>query len=330
MKVHAFMIGTPQEEREITNIKIIFAGVPFPPIFCFLCAEPRCMSTKVLPFALTAIIPCEHTSFHLYQRDKSRIFREVRKGYVSGKVFIVGAGPGDPRLITVWGLECLRAADAVVYDRLVDPTLLDEAPGDAMRFYVGKEPRRHPWPQEKINELLAEHALAGRTVVRLKGGDPFVFGRGGEEASFLAQKGIAFEIVPGISSPLAVPALAGIPVTHRGISNAFAVATGHPCARGSEPDFLSLFRAAGTLVILMGVERRTEIARSLIEGHVNPATPVALIERGGSAGQRITITDLANIGADCASVQPPAVIVVGRVVSLMDAIRGKSAGRRSN
>ena len=142
---------------------------------------------------------------------------------MSGKVYIVGAGPGDPRLITVRGLECIRAADVVVYDRLVDPALLDEAPHDAERVYVGKEPDHHALAQERIHELVAMHAGLGRTVVRLKGGDPFVFGRGGEEAAFLAERGIAYEIVPGVTSAIAVPACAGIPVTHRGISSSFAV-----------------------------------------------------------------------------------------------------------
>jgi uroporphyrin-III C-methyltransferase len=245
---------------------------------------------------------------------------EGRGEYVVGKVFIVGAGPGDPRLITVWGLECLRNADAVVYDRLIDPGLLAEARNDAERIYVGKETGKHTWLQERINELLAELATAGKKVVRLKGGDPFVFGRGGEEAMYLAARGIEIEIIPGISSSIAVPAFAGIPVTHRGVANSFAVVTGHPRVEGSSPDFLALFRAAGTLVVLMGVERRMEIARLLLQGNVDPATPVAVIEQGSRAGQRITITDLSNIEKDCRLVKPPAVIVIGKTVSLHEAI----------
>jgi uroporphyrin-III C-methyltransferase len=239
---------------------------------------------------------------------------------LSGKVFIVGAGPGDPRLITVWGVECLRMADAVVYDRLIDPGLLGEMREGAESIYVGKESGRHTWPQERINELLAALAAAGKTVVRLKGGDPFVFGRGGEEAAFLAARGIDVEIVPGISSAIAAPAFAGIPVTHRGLSNSFAVATGHPCPAGAEPDFLSLFRAAGTLVVLMGVERMPEIARTLLAGNADPVTPVAVIEQGSRAGQKITITDLLHAERDCISVKPPAVIVIGPTVALHDRI----------
>jgi len=233
---------------------------------------------------------------------------------MKGKVYIVGAGPGDPRLITVRGLECLREADAVVYDRLIDPELLREARHGAELIYVGKESGKHPWPQERINGLLVELSANGKTVTRLKGGDPFVFGRGGEEAACLAKNGIAVEIVPGVSSCIAAPAFAGIPVTHRGVSNSFAVATGHPCISGGDADFPALYRAAGTLVVLMGVERRMEIAKSLLDGNVDPSTPVAVIEQGSRAGQKITITNLQNIGADCASVRPPAVIVIGNTV----------------
>jgi uroporphyrin-III C-methyltransferase len=248
---------------------------------------------------------------------------------MSGKVFIVGAGPGDPRLITVRGIECLRMADVVVYDRLIDPDLLDEAPVEAERIYVGKEGGRHSLPQDQINELLAAHASSGKTVVRLKGGDPFVFGRGGEEAVFLSAKGIESEIVPGVSSAVAAPALAGIPVTHRGIANSFAVVTGHPCAKGSEPDFPALYKAAGTLVVLMGVEQRLEIARSLIEGQVDPETPVAIIEQGSRAEQRTTITSLRDIGLEGKGIQPPAVIVIGGVVALQSAItKTNKAGNR--
>jgi len=239
---------------------------------------------------------------------------------VHGMVYIVGAGPGDPKLITVRGIECLKLADVVVYDRLIDPKLLDKAPINAERVYVGKESGHHSWPQDQINELLAAHAAAGKAVVRLKGGDPFVFGRGGEEAAFLAERGIASEIVPGVSSAVAVPELVGIPVTHRGVANSFAVATGHPCAKGFEVDFLSLYKAAGTLVVLMGVEQRSEIARRLIDGQVDPATPVAIIEQGSRTEQRVTITNLMNVGSEGKGIKPPAVIVIGNVVSLQSTI----------
>jgi uroporphyrin-III C-methyltransferase len=242
-------------------------------------------------------------------------------GFVQGKVYIVGAGPGDPRLITVHGIECLKVADVVVYDRLVDPQLLNEAPTQAERIYVGKVTGHHSWPQEQINELLLKHASFGKIVVRLKGGDPFIFGRGGEEAAFLNDRGIAYEIIPGVSSALAAPAIAGIPLTHRGVSNSFAIATGHPCAPGSEVDFLSLYKAAGALVVLMGVGRRCEIARSLIEGQVDPATPVAIIEQGSLSEQRVTITCLKDIRLEGGDIKPPAVIVIGNVVTLRDAVK---------
>jgi uroporphyrin-III C-methyltransferase len=235
---------------------------------------------------------------------------------MQGMVYIVGAGPGDPRLITVRGIECLRMADVVVYDRLIDPELLDKAPIQAERIYVGKESGYHSLPQNQINELLAKHAESGKTVVRLKGGDPFVFGRGAEEAAYLAERKIDYEIIPGVSSAISAPELAGIPVTHRGVANAFAVATGHPCAKGFEVDFASLYKAAGTLVIMMGVERRREIAQCLIEGQIDPATPVAIIEQGSRAAQRITITCLKDIGMESVRIMPPAVIVIGEVVSL--------------
>jgi uroporphyrin-III C-methyltransferase len=241
-------------------------------------------------------------------------------GFVRGKVYIVGAGPGDPRLITVRGIECLHMADVVVYDRLVDPKLLDEAPIRSERIYVGKEAGHHPWPQEQINELLLKHASLGKTVVRLKGGDPFIFGHGGEEAAFLNAHGIAYEIVPGVSSALAAPALAGIPLTYRGVSNSFAVATGHPAAPGSEVDFLSLYQAAGALVVLMGVGRRCEIAQRLMEGQVDPATPVAIVERGGFPDQCVTITNLKDILLEGQDIKPPAVIVIGNIVTLRESI----------
>jgi uroporphyrin-III C-methyltransferase len=248
----------------------------------------------------------------------------IQEGFVQGKVYIVGAGPGDPRLITVRGIECLNMAEVVVYDRLVDPDLLDKAPIKAERIYAGKESGHHSWPQDRINELLLKHASLGKIVVRLKGGDPFIFGRGGEEASFLASRGILFEIVPGVSSAIAAPAIAGIPLTYRGVSNSFAVATGHPCGPGSEVDFLSLYKAAGTLVILMGVGRRCEIAQRLIEGLVDPATAVAIIEHGSRAEQRVTLTTLKDIRLEGRDIKPPAVIVIGDVVALRDAISNLS------
>ena len=175
-----------------------------------------------------------------------------------GRVCLVGAGPGDPGLLTVRALERLREAEVVVYDRLVNPTILDEAPPEALRIFAGKRVGSHCLPQAAINALLVHHAEAGRFVVRLKGGDPFVFGRGGEEALALSKAGIAFEVVPGISSAIAVPAYAGIPVTHRGIASSFAVLTGHedPSKDGDAVDWTRLATAVDTLVVLMAAPSR--------------------------------------------------------------------------
>ena len=235
-----------------------------------------------------------------------------------GKVYIVGAGPGDPRLITVRGLECIRSADVLVHDRLVSPALLDQAPAAAERIYAGKEPHDHSVDQGRIHGLLALHAEQGRTVVRLKGGDPFVFGRGGEEAAFLAARGIPFEIVPGVTSAVAVPALAGIPLTQRGVSASFAVTTGHGCGGAAALDYAALLRGAGTLVILMGVRSLPAIVQQLRGAGVAAEMPVAVISSGSRPEQRVIASTLANVLQDARDAAPPGVIVVGEVVKLRD------------
>lgn len=233
----------------------------------------------------------------------------------NGTVYLVGAGPGDPDLITVKGLNVLRLADVVVYDRLVHPELLLEARPDAMRIYVGKSPNHHSIPQERINQILIDQALLGRLVVRLKGGDPFVFGRGGEEAFALAAAHIRFQIVPGISSSISVPAYAGIPVTHRNVSSAFTVVTGHSCREGDEVDWISLARA-GTLVILMGLRRLPTIARTLIGAGIDASTPAAVISSGATDNQVVVEGTLDDIGLRTRHLASPATIVIGHVVSL--------------
>ncbi|GIV60734.1 MAG: hypothetical protein KatS3mg043_1823 [Rhodothermaceae bacterium] len=235
-----------------------------------------------------------------------------------GTVYLVGAGPGDPSLITVRGLSLLRQAGVVVYDRLVHPALPAEAPAGAERIYVGKAPGRPSCPQATINALLIAQARAGKVVVRLKGGDPFVFGRGGEEALALAEAGVPFEVVPGVTSAVSVPAYAGIPVTHRGLSSAFTVVTGHTCD-AAEPDWAALARA-GTLVILMGLRRLPEIARHLQDGGLPPATPVAVIHSGTTAGQAVVTGTLADIGERTRHLASPATIVVGEVARLHAAL----------
>jgi uroporphyrinogen III methyltransferase/synthase len=229
-------------------------------------------------------------------------------------VYLGGAGPGDPGLLTVRGAEVLGRADVVVHDRLAEASLLERAPAGAERIDVGKTPGR-PVAQEVINELLVERGRSGREIVRLKGGDPFVFGRGGEEAIALAAAGIPFEVVPGVTSAVAVPAYAGVPVTHRGLATSFTVVTGHSrLAVDEDTDWEALARAGGTIVVLMGVAHRDAIAERLVAGGLDPATPVVAVTWGTRPEQRTTRTTLAGLGA--ADLAPPATIVIGAVAGL--------------
>lgn len=230
-------------------------------------------------------------------------------------VFLVGAGPGDPGLLTVRGAEVLASADVVVFDRLSIASLLDLAPEDAERIPVGKTPRGPSTPQDEINALLVERGRRGESVVRLKGGDPFVFARGGEEAAALAAAGVAFEIVPGISSAIAAPAYAGVPVTHRGVSTSFTVVTGHEDPwSATETDWDAVARVGGTIVVLMGVATRAEIAGRLMAGGLAGDTPVMAVSWGTRPEQRSLRTTLAGLGA--ADVGPTSTIVIGEVASL--------------
>src|ERR1700712_5170061 len=203
-------------------------------------------------------------------------------------VYLVGASPGDPGLLTRRGAALLEAADVVVYDRLAHPSLLSLAPSSAERINVGKAPGAVEMDQDGINAVLVDRGAQGKTVVRLKGGDPFVFGRGGEEAEALMAAGVGFEVVPGITSAIAAPAYAGIPVTHRGLSTHFTVVTGHedPAKGTTDTDWGSLARAGGTLVILMGAGRIADIAAGLIDGGRPPETPVAAVRWGTHPGKR--------------------------------------------
>ena len=231
-------------------------------------------------------------------------------------VYLVGAGPGDPGLLTVRGAEVLGRADVVVYDRLVAPAVLDLAPEGAERVYAGKAPGRNEMNQDEINALLVERGRGGHAVVRLKGGDPFVFGRGGEEAEALAAAGVPFEVVPGITSAIGAPAYAGIPVTHRGASTHFTVVTGHedPTKGRADVDWEALAKAGGTLVILMGAGRIGEIAERLVDGGLAPETPVAAVRNGTRPDQRSVRATLATVAE--AGVQAPAAVVVGEVAAL--------------
>ncbi len=237
-----------------------------------------------------------------------------------GKVYLVGAGPGDPRLITLKGLDCLRAADVVIYDRLISPLLLEEASSHARRVFVGKEPGCHSMKQEQINALLITYAQQGCLVVRLKGGDPFLFGRGGEEALALANACIPFEVVPGVSSAIAVPAYAGIPVTHRDHASSVTIVTGHgqQSQASAGVKWEQFAKLEGTLVILMGVESLGHISQRLLTGGLSPTTPAAIIQQGTVPQQKVVTGSIENIAerASAARIKSPAVIVIGAVVAL--------------
>ncbi len=226
-------------------------------------------------------------------------------------VFLVGAGPGDPGLITVRGLELVRSCDVLVYDRLVASELVAEAPAEALR--IPREGRA----QEEVSALLVRLGRQGLAVVRLKGGDPLLFGRGGEEALALARAGVPFEIVPGVSSLCAVPAACGIPLTHRGLSSQVTVVSGHdPRAL----DYAALAAAPGTLVVLMGLAHLATIAGGLVEHGRDPATPAAVIASGTLPEQRSVVAPLAAIAQAASGLEPPALVVVGEVVALASAL----------
>ena len=227
-------------------------------------------------------------------------------------VALVGAGPGDPELLTLRAARLLAQADVVVHDALVGEGVLDLIPASAERIDVGKRPGR-PTPQDMISALLVELGRQGKRIVRLKGGDPFVFGRGGEEADALAAAGVEFEIVPGITSSIAAPAAAGIPVTHRGVSAAFTVVTGHRRAGEPDVDWRSLARVGGTIVVLMGVSQRAGIAAELLAGGLDRSTPVAAVESATTDRQIVGRWTLAELAA--ADIHSPAVIVIGAVAA---------------
>lgn len=242
---------------------------------------------------------------------------------VPGVVYLVGAGPGDPGLITARGLELLRGCDVVLYDRLVSPRLLDEAPSGAEKVFVGKRPGETHSRQVVADALLVSKALEGKRVVRLKGGDPFVFGRGAEEAALLRDASIPFEIVPGVTSAVAVPAYAGIPVTQRGMSASFAVLTAREEGGEIEADVSNLSVGAETVVLLMGVSALDKITRRLIESGRDPQEPAAAIEWGSTAKQRVVMGELATIArrADEEGLRPPATTIIGSVVSLRESLK---------
>jgi len=239
----------------------------------------------------------------------------------NGKVYLIGAGPGDPELITVKGLRYLRMADVVLYDRLISVDLLDEAPAEAELVFVGKGPQQHTMTQTEINTLMISYARNGCVVVRLKGGDPFVFGRGGEEVLALAQAEVPFEVVPGISSAIAVPASAGIPVTHRDYASSVTIVTGHQ-AHGREAtqvNWKALAQLGGTLVVLMGVKSLGDFTRRLREAGLSPDLPAAVIQEGTTPRQCVVTGTLADIAerALAAGLSSPATTVIGNVVNAL-------------
>ena len=237
-----------------------------------------------------------------------------RKRPRGGRVVLVGGGPGDPALVTLAGLEALAAADVVVADRLGTTGLLERLPADVEVVEVGKTASHHPVPQAEINRLLVERALKGQTVVRLKGGDAFVYGRGGEEVHACRAAGVDVEVVPGISSAFAVPVLAGIPLTQRGVSSSVHVASGHA---GVEPATLAALAEGSTVVLLMAVTTLAAICADAVAAGIDPDLPVAIVERGSVDGQRVTHATLATASAKAAQVgvRSPAVLVVGAVAA---------------
>lgn len=241
-----------------------------------------------------------------------------------GKIWLVGAGPGDPELLTIKGLKAIQQADVILYDRLVNEELLSYAKDDAELIFCGKLPDHHFLQQDSINFLLVKHAKEGKKVVRLKGGDPFVFGRGGEEAAFAVKHQVEFEVVPGITSGIAAPAYAGIPVTHRDYSASFAIVTGHR-KEGSEEEekWQALAKGIDTLAIYMGVKNLPYIQKQLLTHGKSPKTPVALIHWGTTGKQR-TVTGTLETIADVAEqqrVKNPSMIIIGEVVRLHDELQ---------
>ena len=243
---------------------------------------------------------------------------------MSGFVSLVGAGPGDPGLLTLAGRDRLAGCDVVVYDRLIDPSLLEYAPAEAERIFAGKSPDSKALTQDEINDLLVAKGLGGRRVVRLKGGDPFVFGRGGEEALALAKAGVAFEVIPGISSSIAGPAYAGVPVTHRGLASSFAVVTGHEDEDKPDAsvDWRRLATSVDTIVVLMGAAALPGVTRALIEGGRPAETPAVTIEWGTTTRQRSVSSTVESIAeaVRAAGLRNPLLTVVGQVASLRDHI----------
>lgn len=246
------------------------------------------------------------------------IIRNARPGPQPGCVYLVGAGPGDPELLTLRGATLVAGADVVVYDNLVSPRILELAPESAERVYVGKKAADHVLPQDDINALLVRFAREGRRVVRLKGGDPFIFGRGGEEMEVLVEAGITVEVVPGVTAAAGVAAYAGIPLTHRDHAQSVVFATGFLKDGALDLDWPMLARSGQTLAIYMAITRLADICDKLVEHGLSPDTPAGVIERGTTDAQRVCVATLSDLAEKVreAGIRPPALTVVGGVVGL--------------
>ncbi len=237
-----------------------------------------------------------------------------------GTVYLTGAGPGDIELLTLKAHRVITAADSIIYDRLAKKEILDMAKDGCEFIYVGKEDNRHTLPQEQINEVILEQSKKHNIVVRLKGGDPFVFGRGGEEAIFLKQNGVKYEVIPGVTSAISAPAYAGIPVTHRGVAVSFRVVTGHEAKKEKSQINWESFKSDETIVFLMGYHRLEHISSKLIEIGKSPQTPVAVISNGTRANQKVVVSSLQDITKESQGLPTPAMIIVGEVVKLREQI----------
>jgi uroporphyrin-III C-methyltransferase len=307
--VHPYFLSPGRHTRGDIPVEVRRAAGHHPGV-AYRISEPLAAHRFVIDASVERIRDCES------ELPMSR----ASNSSLRGTVFLVGAGPGDPALLTIKARDLLAACDTVVYDYLVNPEILQFAPRDSEKIYVGKVGGGHQTSQIEINRLLVERARKSEIVVRLKGGDPFLFGRGGEEALALREAGIRFEIVPGISSALGVPAYAGIPVTHREVSSSFAVVTGTRIDDESNTNQITSLAHADTLVVLMGVSRLREISRRLIDAGRSPNTPVAVIRWGTYEGQQTVVGTLTSIAdeAERARIRAPAVIVVGEVVRLRE------------
>ena len=255
---------------------------------------------------------------------EQKLAKENQQGYqAQGEVYLIGAGPGDPELMTFKALRLLQQADVVVYDRLVSPEILDMARREAERIYVGKRDRWHRMPQVKINELLVQLAKEGKKVARLKGGDPYIFGRGAEEAELLAENSVPFQVVPGITAAAGCAAACDFPLTHRDYAQSVSLVTGHQQAGAEAIDYARLAQSGDTMVFYMGIKNAPEIQQGLIAHGINPKIPAAIIENGTRANQKITVVTLDELSETIASnkIQPPALLVIGEVLKVRDKLR---------